>query len=95
MSVTPTVPEFDEINTHVAGLNLDKFRPGGVHHFEGLMATTDPGGVLTRVCLIYRGVRPILVAVGSIFIIPKKWREAIGVFVGLLDQLCPTETPAA
>jgi hypothetical protein len=80
---------FEEIDKHVQQADLNAFAQGGAHHFTAAAAQATPGDVLKKICAIYKVVRPILVAVSKIPLIPKKWRDAITTFVGLMDQLCP------
>ena len=80
---------FEEIDRHVNALDLSAFRPGGRQHFAPAAVQADPGGVVGKVCAIYRGIRPILGAVAAIPLIPKNWKAALQVFLDLMDGLCP------
>jgi hypothetical protein len=44
---------------------------------------------LPQLCPIYKAVRPILVILSNLPIIPQKWRDAIKAFISVLDVLCP------
>jgi hypothetical protein len=81
---------FEEVNKHFEKVNLSQFKKGGKSYFSPKAITTAPSDVLEKVCKIYRSVRPFLLLVTSIPLIPAKWREAIKVFISLMDSLCPT-----
>ena len=80
---------FEEIDQHVQQADLSAFGAGGKHHFEAAAVATTPGDVLKKICAIYKVVRPILLGVTKIPFIPKKWKDAISTFIGLMDKLCP------
>lgn len=82
---------FEEINRQINALNLEDFQPGGQHYFTGADVAAAPGDVLKKLCRIYRPIRPILDALRKFPLIPKKWRDAIGVFMDLMDKLCSIE----
>jgi hypothetical protein len=50
-------------------------------------ADETPGGRLQRVLKIYRGIKPILVVVGSLPVVPATWRAAIVMFNQALEAL--------
>jgi hypothetical protein len=80
---------FEEIDKHIQQVDLKAFEAGGKQFFDAATARTAPADVLTKICAIYKVVRPILIAVSNLIIIPKKWRDAIKTFIKLMDQLCP------
>lgn len=80
---------FEEIDRLINDLDLKAFEPGGPLHFTAADAAADPGGVLQKICVIYGGIRPILGALANFPLLPKQWRAAIKVFIGLMDSLCP------
>jgi hypothetical protein len=43
---------------------------------------------MPKVCAVYRAVRPILALLAKTPILPKKWRDAINVFISLMDGIC-------
>ena len=80
---------FEEIDRRISALDLSAFQRGGRQHFTAESVSGDPTGVLQKICGIYRGIRPILIAIESIPLIPKKWRDALKTFTDLMDTLCP------
>jgi hypothetical protein len=78
---------FEDVNRHFERVDLSTFQKGGKNYFApGAGATAD---VLQKVCSIYKIVRPFLVLVSNIPLIPAKWREAIKTFINLMDGICP------
>ena len=78
---------FEEVNKHFESVDLSAFHKGGRSYFApGAGATAD---VLQKICSIYKIVRPFLVLVSNIPLIPAKWREAIKTFINLMDGICP------
>lgn len=45
--------------------------------------------VLTKVCQVYKTVRPFILLVTSLFFIPQKWRDALRSFSTVMDGICP------
>jgi hypothetical protein len=82
---------FEEIDRRINALDLKAFQAGGRQHFTAEAVRTVPGDVLQKICAIYRGIRPILIALENFPLIPKKWRDALKVFTDLMDTLCPGE----
>lgn len=77
-------PSFEEVNKHIEAVNLAEFRPGGTHHPK---AAASLGSA--EVCAAYKMVKPILVLIASIPLIPQKWRDALNVFIEIADKICP------
>ena len=51
---------------------------------------TDPtAAAIPNVCGAYKVIRPILLLLLGTPFIPQKWKDAIKVFMGVLDALCP------
>ena len=80
---------FEEIDRRISALDLKAFQPGGRQHFTAEAVTAAPGNVLQKICAIYRGIRPILIAIENFPLVPSKWREALKTFTDLMDTLCP------
>jgi hypothetical protein len=80
---------FEEVNKHFEQADLSQFEKGGTHFFSTESVTSAPAAVLPKVCAIYKIVRPFLALVSNVPLIPKKWRDAIKTFMGLMDGLCP------
>jgi len=59
---------------------------------EGAVATTPQTAAdrAQRLMTTYAGVRPILLALASVPLVPETWRAAISVFVASLDGLTAT-----
>lgn len=70
--------DHDQINAH-----LDKHLPADA---KAALSLTGSG---VQLCPIFTAVRPILVAVSSIPLLPKRWRDALATFVRVLDAVCP------
>ena len=77
---------FSQLNEHAEKLELEGMAEAFITA-EG--AKASPEEILSKVCGIYQKVRPFLEVVASLFFIPKKWRDAIRTFMGILDGLCP------
>jgi hypothetical protein len=80
---------FEEVNAHFEKADLVPFQKGGEKHFTAATAADNPAGTLQRICSIYKVVRPFLVLISNLPLIPAKWKEAIKTFIGLMDTLCP------
>ena len=80
---------FEEVNKHIESADLSTFKAGGKSHFAATDIAKAPGDVLQKICGIYKVVRPILVIVSNLPLIPQKWKDAIKTFINLMDGLCP------
>lgn len=78
---------FEEVNAHFEKADIAQYKAGGKHHFTSASVTTDPSGVLQKICGIYKMVRNILSWI--LPLLPAKWKEWIKTFMTLMDQLCP------
>ncbi|MEQ8361532.1 MAG: hypothetical protein RH948_01620 [Cyclobacteriaceae bacterium] len=76
---------FEQIESHIAKADLSIYEKSSI---SAKMVETQPSEVLSKLCGIYRVIRPILMALTK-FPIPAKWKQAIQVFIGLMDTLCP------
>jgi|CXWL01.1.fsa_nt_gi hypothetical protein len=85
----PQTPSFEEIDRHINALDLREFQADGRFHFTTTDVKAAPGDVLQKVCTIYRAIRPILLVLQGLPLIPAAWRAAIKTFTGLMDTLCP------
>jgi len=79
-------PTFEEIEKHLDSFNLADFQPGGKLHAG---AGAAPGLSIPNVCPAYKMIRPILLAILAFPLIPKKFKDAIKAFMGVLDMICP------
>jgi hypothetical protein len=74
---------FDAIDQHVNRLELET---------TGVQSSTQSR--TERLINVYAGVRPILAALSVVALIPGRWREALRVFVTLMDEITVTEPTA-
>ena len=81
---------FEEVNKHFESIDLSEFQGGGRSYFTSKDVTAAPQDVIQKICGIYRVVRPFLVLVSNIPLIPRKWRDGIKTFIGLMDSICPS-----
>jgi hypothetical protein len=77
---------FEEVDKHIQSADLSAFQAGGKHH---LAAGAAPAAAIPNVCAAYHVIKPILTLIANLPIIPKKWKDAIKAFMGVLDALCP------
>ncbi len=80
---------FEEINGAIEKLDLADFSPGGKRHLTAEAVKANPAIALPQICPIYKVIRPILVALESLVLIPQKWRDVIKTFVSIMDAICP------
>lgn len=73
--------DFDQINDHIEKTYVE--------FDEKSIAVLDKNNALSKLCGIYKVIRPILVAITKVIIIPKKWRNAIQTFISVMDIVCP------
>jgi len=78
---------FEEVDKHIQNADLSAFQPGGKHHLSA-GAAANPAAAIPNVCGAYQVIRPILALVLNLPI-PKKWKDAIKAFMGVMDTICP------
>jgi hypothetical protein len=78
-------PTFEEVNAHIEKADLKKLQKATGGSAESLTAA----GVGGQVCAGYKVVRPILLLVSSLPLIPSKWKAAIKAFIAIMDGFCP------
>ncbi len=71
---------FDDINAGIERLDLTEF--------EKIAASRDAEAIKDAICRIWKGIRPIIVALSNFPLLPKKWRAALKMLIKLLDALC-------
>jgi hypothetical protein len=81
-----TTATFEEVDQHIQKADLGVFQAGGARH---VAAGSPPAAALPNVCAIYKIVRPILILISNLPLIPQKWRDALKIFVQILDTICP------
>ena len=98
MATTPSVT-FDKIEAHLNNQQLQELQPGGALHFTAADAAlakkaqtstaVAPVDVLGKVCGAYQMVKPIVSLIQGLWLVPKRWKDAIKAFQSLMDTLCP------
>lgn len=78
-----------QVEQHFESLDLNEMKAGGALHFSAADVKAKPAEVLGKVCGIYQKVRPFLELASNLFLIPKKWRDALKTYMGLMDTVCP------
>lgn len=79
-------PTFEEVDKHIQAADLSAFQPGGRHH---LAVGAAPAAALPNVCAAYKVIKPILLILSNLPLIPQKWKDAIKAFMQVLDVICP------
>ena len=80
---------FEQVDKHVQSADLSVFQPGGKYHLPPGGTRPSPATVSTQVCAAYQIIRPILALIISLPFFPKKWKEAVKVFMQVMDVVCP------
>jgi hypothetical protein len=88
------VPTFEEVDKHIQSADMSVFQAGGASRPASAKGAAKGGAAsaalsTSQVCAAYQVVKPILQLVANLPIIPKKWKDAIKAFMGVLDMLCP------
>jgi hypothetical protein len=73
------LPIFAEIDHHVKTLDIEAINARTLHD--------APADRVHKVIAIYKSVRPLLVAVTALPLIPNRWRAAVQMFLVALDAL--------
>jgi hypothetical protein len=60
-------------------------------HTPDPVAEATPLDALTQVLETYRGIRPLLLFATRFPLLPRRWREALTLFIARLDTLTLTE----
>lgn len=71
-------------------MNLSQFNK----HAQELDSTSlsndaTANDVVIKICELFHKVKPFLESVSNLFFLPKKWRNGIKSFNGVLSALCP------
>lgn len=88
MSTKPQIT-FDDVEKHLKGVDLTQFHPGGQHHLAAAPSGTAGAVNVSQICPIYKVVKPIIYLVSSLPIFPRKWTDALGLFLQVMDVICP------
>ena len=86
MAASSHVPTFEEVDKHIQAADLSAIQPGGQRRPAAKAATA---AAVPNVCAAYKIIRPILVLASNTPLLPKKWRDALKVFIGVMDVVCP------
>jgi hypothetical protein len=79
-------PTFEEVDRHIEKADLSTIKSVG----KGAGAEAlSPAAVIPNICTAYKIIRPILALILNLPFIPKKWKDALKAFMGVLDKLCP------
>jgi len=68
---------FEEVDAHI-----EKHLPHAKHQ---MTAAAGAGAI----CNVYQAVRPILLVLKSLPLIPQRWKDAIALLISALDAMCP------
>ena len=82
MASTPANPlTFEDVDKHIESIDLAKLR--------ATSAQTGGAAAIPNVCPVYKAVRPILVLLSTLALLPQKWRDALKALIQVLDVVCP------
>lgn len=73
-----------QLNQHAAQLEQD-----GLLDEKGLTAAADDGDLMSKICGVYKKVRPFLEVITTLWFIPKKWATPIISLMAIMDGICP------
>ncbi len=74
---------FEQVDKIVQKADLAKLRRGAPRG-----ARVAPAEIATTICSTWAVAGPIIHLVAGMPLIPKKWRDALGAFVDILDKIC-------
>lgn len=77
---------FEEVDKHIQNADLSALQQGGA---KSAAAGASADAAIPNVCGAYKVIKPILQLVSNLPIIPKKWKDAIKLFIGVMDAFCP------
>ena len=75
-----------KVYEHIDKADLSAFEKGGKHFVPQDAAAAV---AMPNICPVYKLIRPILVLLMNAPFIPAKWKQAIRIFVQLMDVVCP------
>ncbi|MCU1348236.1 MAG: hypothetical protein JWO56_1266 [Acidobacteria bacterium] len=81
---------YERIDAQIRNLNLELSADATGEGARSLLAVDGDGnsdGMLPRLELLYRGVRPILAIVAELPLIAPAWRDALRLFLATLDGI--------
>ena len=80
---------FEEVDKHVQSADLSAFGPGGKYRMAPAGARLAPAAIPGQICAAYQIIKPILALIISMPFFPKKWKEAITLFMKIMAAVCP------
>ncbi len=83
--MSSNIPTFEEVDKHIQSADLSKIQAA----VKSGAAAGGTAAAIPNVCGAYQVVKPILLLLAGLPLIPKKWKDAIKAFMGVLDALCP------
>ena len=82
-TTTTSALTFEEIDKHIQGIDFKSLQSSAVQGAGGT------GAAVPNLCAAYKAIRPILVLLTTLVLLPQKWRDALKAFVQILDSICP------
>ena len=79
--MSANVTTFEEVDKHIQNADLSAL--------QSAAATAGGAAAIPNVCQAYGIIRPILVLVTNLPLIPKKWKDAVKAFMQVMDSFCP------
>jgi len=70
---------FDEINQEIERFKESTTRSANLQSFD-----------IGQLCEIYRVIRPILLVLKNLPLIPDSWKKVITRFIEIVDGICPS-----
>jgi len=80
---------FEAVESHVAKVRVAALKARVVRAKLGAAAfRADPGSPLSELCEVWTAVRPIVVWLSNLSLIPPKWRELLKILLGRIGLHC-------
>jgi hypothetical protein len=73
---------FEEVDKHIQAANLSALKPAAA-------GAAGTAAAIPNVCQAFGVIRPILVLISNFPLLPKKWRDALTLFIQVMDSVCP------
>lgn len=82
--------DFDSVDTHISRWFLEDLKKDVIDVTDKKKGVAIPPDVaIKRICEVYKVVRPILKIVSEFSLLPRAWKQVVGLFIRVLDALCP------
>jgi hypothetical protein len=75
-----------DLQHHDITASISTITAGGMEMESSAIADT-PNGRVQRLVKIYGSIKPLLLVLSTLVILPASWRDGIAVFVGALDAV--------